>query len=203
VLGSNGSAIPRFLAQIKTGGPVTVTHPDIRRFFMLIPEAVTLVLHAATLGEAGEVMVLDMGEQLKVLDVARHLIRLSGYVPDEDVQIVFTGLRPGEKLFEELQGDTENAEPSGVEKIVRIRRATTSDPGVVERQVLGLLREARRGDVSRTLALLNQIVPTYRPDAAAHPPRRAVSPAGAVSPGALSPAGAPVLSPSLVDVRPS
>ena len=166
VLGSNGSVIPRFIAQIKAGGPVTVTHPDIRRFFMLIPEAVELVLQAATLGEAGEVMVLDMGEQIKVLDVARHLIRLSGYVPDEDMQIVFTGLRPGEKLFEELQADAENAEPSGVEKIVRIRRATTPEPGVVERQVLGLIREARRGDVVRTLALLNQLVPTYRPDAA-------------------------------------
>ena len=166
VLGSNGSVIPRFIAQIKTGGPVTVTHPDIRRFFMLIPEAVELVLHAATLGEAGEVMVLDMGEQIKVLDVARHLIRLSGYVPDEDVQIVFSGLRPGEKLFEELQADAENAEPSGVEKIVRIRRATTPDPGVVERQVLGLSRAARRGDAVRTLALLNQMVPTYRPGGA-------------------------------------
>ncbi len=175
VLGSNGSVIPRFVAQIKAGGPVTVTHPDIRRFFMLIPEAVELVLHAATLGEAGEVMVLDMGEQIKVLDVARHLIRLSGYVPDEDMQIVFTGLRPGEKLFEELQADAENAEPSGVEKIVRIRRATTPDHGLVERQVIGLTREARRGDVVRTLALLNQMVPTYRPDAPAHRPCGAIS----------------------------
>ena len=176
VLGSNGSVIPRFLEQIKAGGPVTVTHPEMRRFFMLIPEAVQLVLHAATLGEAGEVMVLDMGEQIKVLDMARHLIRLSGFVPDEDMQIVFTGLRPGEKLFEELRADAENAEPSGVEKIVRIRRATTPDPGLVERQVLGLIREARRGDAVRTLALLNQMVPTYRPDAPAH-----AQPCGAIS----------------------
>jgi FlaA1/EpsC-like NDP-sugar epimerase len=166
VLGSNGSVIPRFVDQIKAGGPVTVTHPDIRRFFMLIPEAVHLVLHAATLCEAGEVLVLDMGEQIKVLDIARNLIRLSGYIPDEDIPIVFTGLRPGEKLYEELQGNAENAEPTGIEKIVRIRRAATPDGGVVEHQVLGLIREAGRGEAARTLALLNQMVPTYRPDAA-------------------------------------
>jgi FlaA1/EpsC-like NDP-sugar epimerase len=162
VLGSNGSVIPRFVDQIKAGGPVTVTHPDIRRFFMLIPEAVELVLHAATLGEAGEVMVLDMGEQIKVLDVARHLIRLSGYVPDEDIQIVFTGLRPGEKLYEELQGVAEDSEPCGVDKITRIRRTAAADWPAVEREILGLVRPARRGDTSATLAKLREIVPTYR-----------------------------------------
>ena len=186
VLGSNGSVIPRFLDQIKAGGPVTVTHPEIRRFFMLIPEAVQLVLHAAALGEAGDVMVLDMGEQLKVLDLARHLIRLSGFVPDEDVQIVFTGLRPGEKLYEELVGVAEGAEPSGVEKIARIRRATAPDPAVVERLVLGLVRVARRGDPGRMLALLNELVPTYRPDTVAHGPRGALLPAGSWGPAAES-----------------
>ena len=164
VLGSNGSVIPRFMEQIKAGGPVTVTHPEIRRFFMLIPEAVELVLHAATLGEAGEVMVLDMGEQMKVLDVARHLIRLSGYVPDVDRQIIFTGLRPGEKLYEELRGIAEDSEPSGIDKITRIRRKSLPDWPILEREILGLIRLSRRGRTEDVLARLHGIVPTYQPN---------------------------------------
>ncbi|HEY3383855.1 MAG TPA: nucleoside-diphosphate sugar epimerase/dehydratase [Vicinamibacterales bacterium] len=162
VLGSNGSVIPRFVEQIKSGGPVTVTHPDIRRFFMLIPEAVVLVLHAATVGEAGEVLVLDMGEQIKVVDVARNLIRLSGFIPNEDIPIVFTGLRPGEKLYEELLGDVEDSEPSGVEKVIRIRRRSVSDVPALEQRVLDLVRLARRGDDCGVLAKLREVVPTYR-----------------------------------------
>jgi FlaA1/EpsC-like NDP-sugar epimerase len=163
VLGSNGSVIPRFVDQIKAGGPVTVTHPDVRRFFMLIPEAVHLVLHAATLCEAGEVLVLDMGEQIKVLDVARTLIRLSGYIPEEDIPIVFTGLRPGEKLYEELLGTAEDSDPSGIEKITRIRRRSIPDLTDVDRQVTELAVLARRGDGPATLAKLREIVPTYDP----------------------------------------
>jgi FlaA1/EpsC-like NDP-sugar epimerase len=163
VLGSNGSVVPRFLQQIKAGGPVTVTHPDMQRFFMLIAEAVRLVLHAAAEGEDGALYVLDMGEQIKLLDMARNLIRLSGFVPDEEIPIVFTGPRPGEKLYEELVEIGEALEPSGVDKILRVRAHAGANPVMVGNDVTVLERYAARGDTRRVLEHLLAIVPSFTP----------------------------------------
>ena len=117
VLGSNGSVIPRFKEQIKNGGPVTVTHPDIIRFFMTIPEACRLVLEAGTMGNGGEIFVFDMGEPVKIADLARRMIELAGFRPDKDIEIKFTGLRPGEKLYEEVLSDKENTKETPHPKI--------------------------------------------------------------------------------------
>ncbi len=163
VLGSNGSVVPRFLEQIQAGGPVTVTHPEMRRFFMLIPEAVQLVMHAAALAKGGEVFVLDMGEQIRMLDMARTLIRLAGYVPDVDIPITITGLRPGEKLYEELVGAGESVEPSGTEKINRIRRDHAVDMESLNRQLEELRQYANSGDLVGLRRALQDIVPTYTP----------------------------------------
>jgi FlaA1/EpsC-like NDP-sugar epimerase len=123
VLGSRGSVIPTFLRQIQAGGPITITHPEMRRFFMTIPEAVQLVLQAGVMGEGREVFVLDMGEPVRVLDLARDLIRLSGLMEGQDVEIRFTGMRPGEKLYEELFFGEENASPTTHPKVLRARNA--------------------------------------------------------------------------------
>lgn len=118
VLGSNGSVIPRFQAQIQKGGPITVTHPDITRYFMTIPEACRLVLEAGSMGEGGEIFIFDMGKSVKIVELAKKMVRLSGLIPNQDIAIEFTGLRPGEKLYEELLNDMENTMPTHHEKIM-------------------------------------------------------------------------------------
>jgi FlaA1/EpsC-like NDP-sugar epimerase len=162
VLGSNGSVLPRFLDQIKSGGPVTVTHTEMRRYFMLIPEAVQLVLHAAALGDNGALYVLDMGEQINLLDMARSLIRLSGFVPDEEIPISLTGLRPGEKLSEALVSADEIIEQSTVDKVLRVRgRSTAATP--LRRDVLRELEQrAIQGNSQAVLQSLAAIVPSFK-----------------------------------------
>jgi len=161
VLGSNGSVIPRMMDQIRAGGPVTVTHPEIRRYFMLIPEAVELVLQAAVLATGQEIFVLDMGEQVKILDIARNLIRLSGFIPDQDIPISFIGLRPGEKLDEQLVGEGEELEPSGVEKIRRVSVPFTIDADRFEDSVAALIEMAALGQHGEVIRHLRRIVPTF------------------------------------------
>ena len=163
VLGSNGSVVPRFLEQIKAGGPVTVTHPEIRRFFMLIPEAVQLVLHAAAQAERGGTYVLEMGDQVNVAEMARNLIRLMGFIPDKEIQLEFVGLRPGEKLYEELVGIDEVAEPSGIHGIHRVRPMQAHEPHETVRLIDHAIAAALQGHDKRVLELLQEIVPTYRP----------------------------------------
>jgi FlaA1/EpsC-like NDP-sugar epimerase len=161
VLGSNGSVVPRMIEQIRAGGPVTVTHPEIRRYFMLIPEAVQLVLQAAVLARGPETFVLEMGEQVRILDVARNLIRLSGFVPDEEIPISFIGLRPGEKLHEELTTSDEALEPAGVDKILRVRRNETIDADSFADNLATLIEKAAMGQHADVIRQLRRIVPTF------------------------------------------
>jgi FlaA1/EpsC-like NDP-sugar epimerase len=159
VLGSNGSVARTFAAQIARGGPVTVTHPEIRRFFMLIPEAVQLVLHAATVKESGAILVLEMGEPVRIVDLARNLIRLSGFVPDEDIEIQYTGLRPGEKLYEELVEPSEEIGSSGIPQVLRV--ASSGLPPELA-MLVGRLEDAAADGLDRdALAVLGLLVPTF------------------------------------------
>lgn len=162
VLGSRGSVVPLFMEQIKRGGPVTVTHPEMRRYFMTIPEAAQLVLQAGGIGENGRVYILDMGEPVKILDLAKDLIRLAGLEPYRDIDIVFTGVRPGEKLFEELLTAEEGTEASRHEKIWVARNAQLPPdfPHLLEE----LYWIARQGDGLGVRQMLKRLIPTYRPE---------------------------------------
>ena len=162
VLGSNGSVIPLFKKQIAEGGPVTVTDKNIIRYFMTIPEAVSLVLQASYYAKGGEIFVLDMGEPVKIDDMARNLIRLSGYTPDVDIPIVYTGLRPGEKLFEELLMDEEGMKETDNE-LIFIGKPIEMDDEDFQKK-LELLDRESRNESGRIKEIVAEIVPTYHPD---------------------------------------
>ncbi len=161
VLGSNGSVIPLFKKQIEAGGPVTVTHPDIIRYFMTIPEAVSLVLQAGAYAKGGEIFVLDMGKPVKILDLAENLIRLSGYEPYVDIPIEFTGLRPGEKLYEELLMGEEGLQDTP-NQLIHIGRPIEFDAEKLEKD-LARLYEVANQDTEQVKALVKEMVPTYQP----------------------------------------
>ncbi len=161
VLGSNGSVIPLFKQQIARGGPVTVTHPEMRRYFMTIPEATQLVLQASAMGEGGEIFVLDMGGQIRIVDVARKLILLSGLVPDVDVRVEFTGIRPGEKLYEELNLDDEVTARTSHPKI-KIFSGSDAATGILE-QVERLRRLCARRQTGAVVRVIQELVPEYSP----------------------------------------
>lgn len=162
VLGSHGSVIPLFKKQIEQGGPVTVTHPDIVRYFMTIPEAVSLVLQAGAYAKGGEIFVLDMGEPIKILDLAKNLILLSGHKPDEDIHIVFTGLRPGEKLYEEMLMDEEGLQDTA-NKLIHIGKPIELDEEKFMQQ-LEDLKEYVVTEPDDIREVVKKIVPTYYPE---------------------------------------
>jgi O-antigen biosynthesis protein WbqV len=166
VLGSTGSVVPLFQRQLARGGPLTVTHPEMTRYFMTVREAVELVLEATALGtEEGAgagIFVLDMGEPVKIIDLARQMIRLAGHDPDEDITIEITGLRPGEKLTEELFYETETTEPTRYPGVL-IARPRPLDPAVVKSGLADMDRAARAGDDVTLHATLARLVPDYDP----------------------------------------
>lgn len=160
VLGSNGSVIPLFRKQIEQGGPVTITHPEIVRYFMTIPEACELVLQAGTMGQGGEVFVFDMGEPVKILDLARRMIKLSGFQPDIDIKVQFTGLRPGEKLFEELLSDNTKTLATPHEKIL-ISKDPTVEFIYIENKIKLIAEVSEDNRKEEVVKLLKQIVPEF------------------------------------------
>jgi len=164
VLGSNGSVLPLFEHQIATGGPVTVTHPEVTRFFMTIPEAVQLVLQASAIGHGGDIFILDMGRPVRILDLAQNAIRLSGRIPQRDVQIVFTGMRPGEKLHEELNLDGEGVRPTPYDKI-RVLDGGQTDLTQLKHWLDDLTELVEARNLHGLVTLLNNIVPQYKPSA--------------------------------------
>ena len=161
VLGSSGSVIPLFRSQIAAGGPVTVTHPEITRYFMTIPEATQLVIQAGAMAKGGEIFVLDMGEPVRIMDLARDLIRLSGFEPDEDIAIEIVGLRPGEKLYEELFLEKERLSSTGHEKIF-IGHPLTNDANTFRGELERLKKLLVKEDQEEMLQLINRLVPDYR-----------------------------------------
>jgi len=188
VLGSRGSVVPVLRRQIDRGGPVRITHPEIRRFFMTIREAARLVIQAGAMGEPGDLFVLDMGEPVRILDLAREMIRQAGYEPDLDLRISFTGLRPGEKISEELVLPSESCEPTPNENILRVRPDGGPPADELAREVARLAELAVEMDFPGILAALKRLVPEFAP---ADPrPETTDAPTGARNPDGLRRAGA-------------
>jgi FlaA1/EpsC-like NDP-sugar epimerase len=169
VLGSSGSVVPIFQKQIDAGGPVTVTHPEMQRYFMLIPEASQLVMQAGAIGQGGEIFVLDMGGPVKILDLALELVRRRGLEPGKDIDIEFTGIRPGEKLFEELCADDEQTRPTA-HAMIRVWELPKASAQQM-RRMLELLAAAAGGSREQILQALSRCVPEYRPDATTDAPQ--------------------------------
>ena len=164
VLGSRGSVIPLFKEQIKRGGPVIVTHPEMKRYFMSNSEAVLLVLEASAVGQGGEVFVLDMGEPIKIIDLAKEMIRLSGYEPDADIPIIFSQVRPGEKLSEEILSAEEGVESTGYEKILKARSADERSKEALMEKINLLIKMSHENNrEDEIIKLLKEIIPTYKP----------------------------------------
>jgi len=161
VLGSNGSVIPRFKAQIQKGGPITVTHPEITRYFMTIPEACRLVLEAGSMGEGGEIFIFDMGKSVKIVELAKKMIRLSGLVPNQDISIEFSGLRPGEKLYEELLNDLENTRPTHHEKIM-VAQVREYDFQSISTRISDLIKLSCQYKDRQVVIKMKEIVPEFK-----------------------------------------
>ena len=161
VLGSNGSVIPIFKRQIENGGPVKVTHPDIIRYFMTIPEACNLVLEASTLGKGGEIFIFDMGTPVKIDDLAKKMIRLAGYTPNVDIKVEYMGLRPGEKLYEELLNVKEITKETSHEKIM-IANVQEYDYDEVSKEIEELIDLSRSFNDFSIVAKMKEIVPEFR-----------------------------------------
>ncbi len=164
VLGSSGSVVPIFQKQIEAGGPVTVTHPDMKRYFMTIPEASQLVMQAGAIGQGGEIFVLDMGEPIRILDLAKELIARNGLKVGEDIDIQITGVRPGEKLYEELSCDNEQINPTSHAKI-HVWQLPPAEPAEV-RRAMQLLADITNGTRDQAIDALSNVVPEYRPNGA-------------------------------------
>ena len=160
VLGSNGSVIPRFREQIPKGGPLTVTHPEITRFFMTIPEACRLVMEAATMSTGNQIFVFDMGESVKIDDLARRMIHLAGYTPDVDIKIEYSGLRPGEKLYEEVLSNNENTIPTNHSRI-RIAKVREYDYDDAVSAADELESLSRRVQIQEMVKLMKAVVPEF------------------------------------------
>lgn len=161
VLGSNGSIVPLFAKQIQEGGPITITHPEIIRYFMTIPEACQLVLEAGTMGNGGEIYIFDMGEPVKILDLAKKMIRLAGFTPDKEIEIKIIGLRPGEKLFEELLNDTSKTLPTHNEKIL-IAQEVHDDYDIINSSIIVLLDKIQSFSDEEIVIEMKKIVPEFR-----------------------------------------